>query len=116
MVGELPGDDALITHEQISDFYDWLSRYVQLSNWLSYRDRFAAFTMHKRLCVPTQAGGAGGRTAGLEYVNDRLLEVAGLPPEPRVLDAGCGFGARSSTGSRTRRSSGTSMRSSPSSR
>lgn len=85
----------MITHEQIPDFYDWLSRYVQLSNWLSYRDRFAAFTMHKRLCVPTQAGGAGGRTAGLEYVNDRLLEVAdvaGLPPEPRVLDAGCGFG------------------------
>ncbi|MGH8609629.1 MAG: SAM-dependent methyltransferase, partial [Gammaproteobacteria bacterium] len=79
----------MITHEQIPDFYDWLSRYVQLSNWLSYRDRFAAFTMHKRLCVPTQAG---GRTAGLEYVNDRLLEVAGLPPEPRVLDAGCGFG------------------------
>ncbi|MGH8471556.1 MAG: SAM-dependent methyltransferase, partial [Gammaproteobacteria bacterium] len=82
----------MITHEQIPDFYDWLSRYVQLSNWLSYRDRFAAFTMHKRLCIPTQAGLALGRTAGLEYVNDRLLEVAGLPPEPRVLDAGCGFG------------------------
>jgi SAM-dependent methyltransferase len=82
----------LITHEQIPEYYDWLSRYVQFSNWLSYRDRFAAFTMHKRLCVPTQAGLALGRTAGLEYVNDRLLEVADLPPEPRVLDAGCGFG------------------------
>jgi hypothetical protein len=34
----------LITHEQIPDFYDWLSRFVQVSNWLSYRDRFAAFT------------------------------------------------------------------------
>ena len=29
----------MITHEQIPDFYDWLSRYVQVSNWLSYRDR-----------------------------------------------------------------------------
>jgi len=29
----------LITHEQIPGFYDWLSRYVQVSNWLSYRNR-----------------------------------------------------------------------------
>jgi SAM-dependent methyltransferase len=72
--------------------YDWLSRYVQLANWLSYRDRFAGFTMHKTLSVPTVAEGATGRTAGLDYVNDRLLEAAQLPAQPRVLDAGCGFG------------------------
>jgi SAM-dependent methyltransferase len=44
--------------------------------------------MHKRLAVP----GDARRTAGLEYVNDRLLEVASLPEDAQVLDAGCGFG------------------------
>lgn len=80
----------MITHERIPEYYDWLSRWVQLANWLAYRDRFAAFTMHKRLAAP--ADGAGGPTAGLEFVNDHLLAAAGLGPEPRVLDAGCGFG------------------------
>ena len=78
----------MITYDEIPDYYDWLSRYVQVMNWLSYRDRFAAFTMHKMLAVAD----GGGRTAGLEYVNDRLLEVAGLPAGAQVLDAGCGFG------------------------
>lgn len=78
----------MITHQQLPEYYDWLSRYVQLANWLSYRDRFASFTMHKRLGIDD----ANSRTAGVEYVNDRMLAVADLQPEPRVLDAGCGFG------------------------
>ncbi len=85
----------MITHERIPEFYDWLSRYVQVSNWLAYRDRFAGFTMHKWLAVPGHGDGDGGRAAGLQYVNQRLLEAAneaGLAPQPRVLDAGCGFG------------------------
>jgi SAM-dependent methyltransferase len=81
----------VITHQQIPEYYDWLSRYVQLANWLSYRDRFASFTMHKRLGIE-DAEHPRSRTAGLEYVNDRLLAVAGLATHPRVLDAGCGFG------------------------
>jgi SAM-dependent methyltransferase len=81
----------LITHETIPDYYDWLSRYVQLANWLSYGDRFASFTMHKALSVPPGAE-QRTRTASLEYVNDRLLKAAQLPGTPRVLDAGCGFG------------------------
>ena len=87
----------MITNERIPEFYDWLSRYVQVSNWLAYRDRFASFTMHKWLDVPDAAanGDRSGRSAGLEYVNRRMLEVAdgaGLASSPRVLDAGCGFG------------------------
>jgi SAM-dependent methyltransferase len=86
----------VITHERIPDFYDRLSRYVQLSNWLAYRDRFAAFTMHKSLAVPGATNGdRDGLRAGLQYANDRMLALAGeagLPAEPRVLDAGCGFG------------------------
>jgi SAM-dependent methyltransferase len=86
----------VITHEQIPSFYDWLSRYVQLSNWVAYRDRFAAFTMHKSLVAPGETNGSrSDRTAGLAYANHRMLELAGeagLPSAPRVLDAGCGFG------------------------
>lgn len=86
----------MITNEQIPSFYDWLSRYVQLSNWLAYRDRFAAFTMHKSLAVPgARDGERAALRAGLEYANERMLDLAfeaGLPVAPRVLDAGCGFG------------------------
>lgn len=82
----------MITHNEIPAYYDWLSRYVQLANWLAYRDRFASFTMHKRLAVPQPSEGARHRTAGLEHVNDRLLAAANLPAGPKVLDAGCGFG------------------------
>ncbi len=65
----------------VAHLYDWLSRYVQVANWIAYRDRFAGFTMHKPL-------GEGG----VQAVNERLLAIADLPPNPRVLDAGCGFG------------------------
>ncbi|HYP28559.1 MAG TPA: methyltransferase domain-containing protein [Blastocatellia bacterium] len=82
----------MITHDEIPAYYDWLSRYVQLANWLAYRDRFASFTMHKTLSVPPGIEEGRGRTAGLEHVNNRLLDAARLPPGPRVLDAGCGFG------------------------
>jgi len=80
----------VITHETIPEYYDWLSRYVQVANWLAYRDRFAGFTMHKRLAAPS----GGGGPEGLSYVNDHLLGVAAphLGPDRRVLDAGCGFG------------------------
>ena len=80
----------MITHDTIPQYYDWLSRYVQLANWLQYRDRFAGFTMHKTLAAPS----GGGAAAGLSYVNDHLLDVAlpNLGPGRRVLDAGCGFG------------------------
>jgi SAM-dependent methyltransferase len=82
----------VITHEQLPEYYDWLSRYVQLTNWLAYRDRFASFTMHKRLGIEPAQHAGGRRTAGVEYVNDRLLAMADLPHAPEVLDAGCGFG------------------------
>jgi cyclopropane fatty-acyl-phospholipid synthase-like methyltransferase len=73
---------------EVAELYDWLSRYVQIANRLAYGDRFAGFTMHKSLA----AGEGGGTLAGVHAVHDRLLAVSGLPPEPRVLDAGCGFG------------------------
>ncbi|MCU1348396.1 MAG: Methyltransferase type 12 [Acidobacteria bacterium] len=68
----------------IPALYDWLSRYVQLANWRAYGDRYAGLTMHKPLAVDDGEP--------IHAVNDRLLAAAHLPPEPRVLDAGCGFG------------------------
>jgi SAM-dependent methyltransferase len=35
---------------------------------------------------------ASAAAGGVHAVHDRLLALAGLPPRPRVLDAGCGFG------------------------
>jgi SAM-dependent methyltransferase len=75
----------------VRDMYDSLSWYVQFENWRAHGSRFADFTLHKALAVP----GAGTR-----HVNDVLLEHGGLgllfdsagASQPRVLDAGCGFG------------------------
>lgn len=75
-----PAEAPVATAAQVGHFYDWLSRYVQLANWLTYGDRFAGFTMHKSLA------------GGVQEVNERLLAAGELPPRPRVLDAGCGFG------------------------
>ena len=68
----------------VANLYDWLSRYVQFANWRAYGDRYAGLTMHKPLAVDD--GDA------IHAVNDRLLVAAHLPENPRVLDAGCGFG------------------------
>jgi SAM-dependent methyltransferase len=68
----------------VAHLYDWLSRYVQLANWRAYGDRYAGLTMHKPLCV--EEGDP------MHAVHDRLLEASRLPREPRVLDAGSGFG------------------------
>jgi SAM-dependent methyltransferase len=68
----------------VAALYDWLSRWVQLANWRAYGDRYARLTMHKPLAV--------GDGDPMHAVNDRLLAAARLPRQPRVLDAGCGFG------------------------
>jgi SAM-dependent methyltransferase len=85
--GPVPSDLSPVT-----ELYDWLSRYVQITNWLAYKDPYAGFTMHKSLSVPPETKRVYGQTAGANYINDRLLEAANLPLAPRVLDAGCGFG------------------------
>src|SRR5258708_10839256 len=52
----------------------------------------ADLTMHKALEVPPELAGQYAGPDRRLYINDRALEAASLPPEPRVLDAGCGFG------------------------
>ena len=79
-------DDARSVHAM----YEALSWFVQLANWRAHGSRFADLTMHKGLAV-SDAGGSP--FAATRHVNDLLLQHAGLGPGPRVLDAGCGFGA-----------------------
>ena len=66
------------------------------SGWLRPKDgRLGAdLTMHKTLAIPEdEKAAAYGEAERCLYINDRALEAADLPPEPKVLDAGCGFGA-----------------------
>ena len=72
----------------VHSMYDALAWYVQLENWRARGSRFADFSLHKSLEVDT----AGDRFAATRHVNELLVRHGGLPPEPSVLDAGCGFG------------------------
>jgi cyclopropane fatty-acyl-phospholipid synthase-like methyltransferase len=77
---------------QLVALYDWLSRFNLLANWRLFGHSRADLTMHKTLRIPDDLKGAYGKAEQRLYIVDRALAAARLPPEPRVLDAGCGFG------------------------
>lgn len=78
--------------QRVTGLYDWLSRFNLLANLVMFGRTTADLTMHKTLRVPAEHA---ERYQGAEkrlYITDRALDAADLPPEPQVLDAGCGFG------------------------
>jgi SAM-dependent methyltransferase len=77
---------------QLVALYDWLSRFNLLANLVRFGHPRADLTMHKALRIPDELADAYGQAERRLYVVDRALAAAALPPEPRVLDAGCGFG------------------------
>lgn len=77
---------------QLVALYDWLSRFNLLANWRLFGHPRADLTMHKTLRIPEELQGSYGKAEQRLYIADRALAAAGLPPGPRVLDAGCGFG------------------------
>jgi len=79
-VSEAPGG--------VHEMYDALAWYVQVENWRARGSRFADFSLHKSLHVDASSD----PFAATRHVNELLLRHGGLPPSPRVLDAGCGFG------------------------
>ena len=78
--------------EDVAALYDWLSRYSLWRNGFQGLRGDAMLTMHKALEIPADARQEyTSKTAAL-FVVDRALRAAGLPQNPRVLDAGCGYG------------------------
>ncbi len=78
--------------ERLAALYDWLSRFNLLANWLLLGRPRADLSMHKALRLPPELEPRYGKAERRLYVVDRALAAAALPPRPRVLDAGCGFG------------------------
>src|SRR5918995_5146884 len=77
---------------RVGELYDWLSRYTRLRNALRLRERDGSLTMHKALRLPADESRAYPARFAALYIDDAALAAAALPPHPRVLDAGCGFG------------------------
>lgn len=71
---------------RIARYYAWLDRFAPLR---AYRDQTGSQTqpVHRALRDPD------GGPPSASVVHRLMLEGVRLPPEPRVLDAGCGYGA-----------------------
>lgn len=78
---------ALSGHaRRIARYYAWLDRFAPLRDW---RERTGSQTqcVHRALRDPT------GGPASPTVIHRLMLEGLRLPAAPRVLDAGCGYGA-----------------------
>lgn len=79
----------IASESRLSDLYNNLSRYSYLLNRIKGRD---SFTMHKMLQIPEEVQHLFPGKEKYHYLDDLVLQEAILPENPRVLDAGCGFG------------------------
>ncbi|MEE9167064.1 MAG: methyltransferase domain-containing protein [Candidatus Neomarinimicrobiota bacterium] len=77
---------------EIGRMYDRLTRFTLLTNLVRSGDLYAGFGMHKILRPLRDFLQGGGKTSRLTYLEDLALSLVDLPPDPTVLDAGCGFG------------------------
>jgi len=71
---------------RVARYYAWLDRFAPLR---AYRERTGSQTQSIHRALRDPAGGPPGPTV----IHRLMLEVVALPAEPRVLDAGCGYGA-----------------------
>jgi SAM-dependent methyltransferase len=70
----------------VSRYYKWLDRWVRWNRLVRRYSGFDSFTVHRLLDDPLT--GANGPLV----LHRLMLEGIELPPAPRVLDAGCGYG------------------------
>jgi SAM-dependent methyltransferase len=82
---------AVRRSQGVAGLYDWLSRFTRLRDVLRFGARNSALSMHKTLRISGELA-QGDRNEAILYIDDRAAEAAALPPDPQVLDAGCGFG------------------------
>jgi SAM-dependent methyltransferase len=71
---------------KVARYYRWLDRWVRWSRVVRPYSGFDSLTVHRLLDDPTT-----GENGPL-VLHRLMLEGIDLPPEPRVLDAGCGYG------------------------
>jgi SAM-dependent methyltransferase len=71
---------------RVERYYRWLDRWVRWSRIVRPYSGFDTLTVHRLLDDP--ATGENGPFV----LHKVMLEGIELPPEPRVLDAGCGYG------------------------
>lgn len=70
----------------VKRYYKWLDRWVRWHRIVRRYSGYDSMTVHRLLDDP--AGGPNGPLV----LHRLMLEGLTLPPEPRVLDAGCGYG------------------------
>jgi SAM-dependent methyltransferase len=71
---------------RVQRYYRWLDRWVRWNRTVSPWSGFDSFTVHRLLNDPVS-----GENGPL-VLHRLMLEGLHLPPAPRVLDAGCGYG------------------------
>jgi SAM-dependent methyltransferase len=71
---------------EVTSYYRWLDRWVRWNRAVRPWSGFDSMTVHRLLTDP-----ASGENGPL-VLHRLMLEGLELPPEPRVLDAGCGYG------------------------
>ena len=82
-----PRADPRASHlKNVTRYYKWLDRWVRWHRIVRRYSGYDSMTVHRLLDDP--AGGPNGPLV----LHRLMLEGLTLPPEPRVLDAGCGYG------------------------
>jgi cyclopropane fatty-acyl-phospholipid synthase-like methyltransferase len=79
--------------DDVSRLYNNLSRFTYYLEWIRQFGRPNYLSMHKPLNIPLDSQQAEGDKSSMEDLDDLLYRLAELPDEPKILDAGCGFGA-----------------------
>ena len=81
------------TSEKIADYYDSLSRFLDVARRFGRGGGSGSSATHRFLSATAAEEGDG--TPGperLDHIVIAAARTAGLAPKPRVLDAGCGLG------------------------
>lgn len=78
--------DKIAQLRRVQRYYRWLDRWVRWNRTVSPWSGFDSFTVHRLLNDPVS-----GENGPL-VLHRLILEGLDLPPAPRVLDAGCGYG------------------------
>lgn len=71
---------------EVAAYYKWLHRWVRWTKVVRHFSGFDTHTVHRLLTDPISGEN------GPFVIHHLMLEGLALPPTPRVLDAGCGYG------------------------